>query len=159
MFVWFFPFLLSCSDKSKDSAMNTCQDELSEEDIGNLTISLMDHIAMQAGGESTLSVGTHIQSRHRAADKGFRRVLAVAICPPSPRRLFAVRNISERHHALQSSRTSMLAAAKAQRQRTSIPRRPPELRENLPPARLDAGLDASAWRGQNSARESAASWH
>ena len=58
MFVWFFPFLLSCSDKSKDSAMNTCQNELSEEDIGNLTISLMDHIAMQAGGESTLSVGT-----------------------------------------------------------------------------------------------------
>jgi len=54
----------SCSEKNTDTSTTdtsntaSCPTELSEEDLSNLRISLMDHIAMQAGGERTLEIGT-----------------------------------------------------------------------------------------------------
>ena len=54
-----FLFLLSCTEKATDtSSTQTCSNVLSDEEISRLQITLTDHIAMQAGWERTLEMGT-----------------------------------------------------------------------------------------------------
>jgi len=50
---------ISCVDKISDTGnVEECLYTLPQEDLSNLRITLMDHIAMQAGSERTLELGT-----------------------------------------------------------------------------------------------------